>query len=101
MCAWWLLRLKGVGAEHNKCRAQQVQAQVQAQQVQAQVQAQQVQSFRACGASDFCLGKSHQNRCRLARSGAIQPHRFPALLAMRGTAPKLASLRQGRLFGRA
>lgn len=92
MCAWWLLRLKGVGAEHNKCRAQQVQAQVQAQQVQ---------SFRACGASDFCLGKSHQNRCRLARSGAIQPHRFPALLAMRGTAPKLASLRQGRLFGRA
>ncbi|BBJ97523.1 hypothetical protein Xcc1_32530 [Xanthomonas campestris pv. campestris] len=35
------------------------------------------------------------------QSGAVKPHRCPALLATRGTAPKLAALRQGRLFGRA
>ncbi|MCF8825134.1 hypothetical protein [Xanthomonas campestris] len=33
------------------------------------------------------------------QSGAVKPHRCPALLATRGTAPKLATLRQGRLFG--
>ncbi len=35
------------------------------------------------------------------QSGAVKPHRCPALLATRGTAPKLATLRQGRLFGHA
>ncbi|WP_369914710.1 hypothetical protein AB8810_19985 [Xanthomonas sp. NCPPB 3005] len=30
----------------------------------------------------------------------MEPHRSPALLAANGTAPKLASLKQGRLFGR-
>ncbi|MDR6674302.1 hypothetical protein [Xanthomonas sp. 1678] len=57
-------------------------------------------AFAPVGASHFCLGKSNQNRSRPTRAGAIQPHRSPALLATSGTAPKLASLKQGRLFGR-
>jgi len=48
-------------------------------------------------ASYFCLGKSSQNRKRLTRADAA--HRSPALLGWRGAAPKLATLRQGRLFG--
>ena len=36
----------------------------------------------------------------LTLADAMKPHRFPALLARSGTAPKLAALKHGRLFGR-
>jgi hypothetical protein len=56
-------------------------------------------AFALC-ASSFCLGKRNQNRWRLTRAGTAAPPRSPALLGQRGTAPKLATLKQGRLYGR-
>ena len=44
----------------------------------------------ALRASDFCLGKSHQNRLLLTAAGTMKPSRCPALLGPGGTAPKLA-----------
>ncbi len=53
----------------------------------------------ALRASSFCLGKRNQNRFRRTRSGAVEPHRSPALLGRRGTRPKLAALKHGPLSG--
>jgi hypothetical protein len=57
-------------------------------------------AFALC-ASSFCLGKRNQNRWRLTRAGTAAPPRSPVLLGRRGTARKLATLKQARLYGRA
>ena len=44
--------------------------------------------------------KGTKKSFRRTRSGAATPRRPPALLARCGTAPKLAALKHGRLFGR-
>jgi hypothetical protein len=48
----------------------------------------------------FVSAKVTKTICARTRADAMKLHRCPALLDRSGTAPKLASLRQGRLFDR-
>jgi hypothetical protein len=59
----------------------------------------QVKSFRLQRVT-FVTAKVTKTTCARTRADAVKLHRCPALLGRSGTAPKLASLRHGRLFGR-
>ncbi len=60
----------------------------------------QVQSARALQARPpFVLAKGGKTAFTGTCADVAVPHRSPALLGRRGTAPKLAALRQGRLYG--
>jgi hypothetical protein len=58
-----------------------------------------IKSFRLQRVT-FVTAKVTKTTCARTRADAVKLHRSPALLGRSGTAPKLASLKHGRLFGR-